>query len=423
MTSGLRITEVERITLLVPFRARVEPWLNLLNFQWGIVEICRVVTDAGFVGYGETLPHYTYGKVTDAAVERVTGKNPADFLSEDSLGAGLQMALWDVVGKALGVPVHKLLGNPKVRDWAPIAWWTTKAPPEIAAAEAADAVREGYLAHKFKARPWFDVFEAVKLVSEATPPGFKIDVDWNGLLVNAGNAIPVLTELDKNPKVAIYESPIPHDDIEGYQKIRSHIKNPLAIHFGGMPSFSQALESQMCDGFVVHNGVSEILRKGALAAAFNKPFWLQMVGPGLTTALSAQLGSVLTHAQWPAISCLNIYSDDLIVEPHTIAGGFIKVPDGPGLGVEFDESAIAKYRMEPPFEIAEPKRILSVKFASGRTVHLTKIWEVWAEFQKGHLPAQEPGVRMHVSFDDGTPEWADLFARASQGAVYDLTRP
>ena len=71
MTSGLRITEVERITLLVPFRPRVEPWLNLLNFQWGIVEICRVVTDAGFVGYGETLPHYTYGKVTDAAVERV----------------------------------------------------------------------------------------------------------------------------------------------------------------------------------------------------------------------------------------------------------------------------------------------------------------------------------------------------------------
>ncbi|MEZ4495779.1 MAG: enolase C-terminal domain-like protein [Thermomicrobiales bacterium] len=420
MTSGLRITEVERITLLVPFRPRVEPWLNLLNFQWGIVEICRVVTDAGFVGYGETLPHYTYGKVTDAAVERVTGKNPADFLSEDSLGAGLQMALWDVVGKALGVPVHKLLGNPKVRDWAPIAWWTTKAPPEIAAAEAADAVREGYLAHKFKARPWFDVFEAVKLVSEATPPGFKIDVDWNGLLVNAGNAIPVLTELDKNPKVAIYESPIPHDDIEGYQKIRSHIKNPLAIHFGGMPSFSQALESQMCDGFVVHNGVSEILRKGALAAAFNKPFWLQMVGPGLTTALSAQLGSVLTHAQWPAIS-MNIYSDDHRQAAHHCRWfhqgsgrtrprrrvrriGDCEVPHG---------AAVRNHGAEA--------HSVSEGF-SGRTVHL--IWEVWAEeFQKGHLPAQEPGVRMHVSFDDGTPEWADLFARASQGAVYDLTRP
>ena len=52
MTAGLRITEVERITLLVPFRSRVEPWLNLLNWQWGIVEITRVVTDAGYVGYG-----------------------------------------------------------------------------------------------------------------------------------------------------------------------------------------------------------------------------------------------------------------------------------------------------------------------------------------------------------------------------------
>ena len=423
MTAGLRITEVERITLLVPFRSRVEPWLNLLNWQWGIVEITRVVTDAGYVGYGETLPHYTWGKVTDEAVERVKGKNPAEFLSDDSLGAGLQMALWDVVGKALDVPVHALLGNPKVRDWAPIAWWTTKAPPEIAAAEAVDAVKEGYLAHKFKARPWFDVFEAARLVSEATPPAYKIDIDWNGLLVNAGNAIRVLAELDKNPKVAIYESPIPHEDIEGYQKIRKQIKNPLAIHFGGAPSFSTTLESQMCDGFVVHNGVSEILSKGALAAAFNKPFWLQMVGPGLTTALSAHLGSVLTHAQWPAISCLNIYADDLIVAPHTIAGGFIKVPDAPGLGVEFDESAIAKYKMEPPYELPEPRRILSVNFASGRTMHRVGIWNVWEEFRKGHLPTQEPGVRLEVTCDDGTPEWADLFDRASKAAVYDVSRP
>jgi len=260
-------------------------------------------------------------------------------------------------------------------------------------------------------------------VSEATPPDYKIDIDWNGLLVNAGNAIRVLAELDQNPKIAIYESPIPHEDIEGYQKIRRQIRNPLAIHFGGAPSFSTTLESQMCDGFVVHNGVSDILRKGALAAAFNKPFWLQMVGPGLTTALSAHLGSVLTHAQWPAISCLNIYADDLIVAPHTIAGGYIKVPDAPGLGVEFDESAIAKYKMEPPYELPEPRRILSVKFASGRTVHLTEIWKVWEEFRKGHLPVQEPGVRMEVTFDDGTPEWADLFNRASKSAVYDLTRP
>ena len=67
--------------------------------------------------------------------------------------------------------------------------------------------------------------------------------------------------------------------------------------------------------------------------------------------------------------------------------------------------------MEPPFEIAEPKRILSVKFASGRTVHLTKIWEVWAEFQKGHLPAQEPV--------DEEAAWAEM-AKGRMNAFADF---
>ena len=85
----------------------------------GCSEITRVVTDAGFVGYGETLPHYTWGAVTDEAVARVRGRNAAEFLGDDSLGAGLQMALYDVVGKALGVPAWRLFNLPQVREWVP----------------------------------------------------------------------------------------------------------------------------------------------------------------------------------------------------------------------------------------------------------------------------------------------------------------
>ncbi|MDQ6832802.1 MAG: enolase, partial [Chloroflexota bacterium] len=113
----MRITEIERITVDVPFVPRVRPWNALLVGQWRVSEITRVVTDAGFIGYGETLPHYTWGRVTDAAVERVRGRNPADFLGDDSLGAGLQMALYDGVGKALGVPAYRLFNLPKVREW------------------------------------------------------------------------------------------------------------------------------------------------------------------------------------------------------------------------------------------------------------------------------------------------------------------
>ena len=94
MATGLRITDVERITVDVPFTPRCQEWNVREIEQWRISEIIRVTTDVpDIVGYGETLPHYTWGRVPDAAIERVKCGNPADFLGDDSLGAGLQIAV------------------------------------------------------------------------------------------------------------------------------------------------------------------------------------------------------------------------------------------------------------------------------------------------------------------------------------------
>lgn len=418
MAAPLRITEVERITVDVPFRPRVRPWNALLVGQWRISEITRVVTDGGFVGYGETLPHYTWGVVTDEAVERVKGRNAAELLGDDSLGAGLQMALYDVVGKALGVPAWRLFNLPQVREWAPIAWWNTKMGPADLALEAQDAVREGYIAHKFKVRPWLDIWEQVAAVSAVTPPHYRIDVDWNEHLVHVGNALPVLTELDKMERVAIYESPIMHDDVEGYRTLRRQITKPIAVHFG-TPPFPTAIRDEAVDGFVVGGGVSAVLREGILASAFRKPFWLQLVGTGLTTALSAHLGAVLPYAQWPAISCLNNYSDDLLVDPLTIQGGYVKVPEGPGLGITIDEAALARFRMTTPYWIDYPRQILSVVWPGGRVMHYTSMDQCWADFRAGNQPAQERGVLLETHPDDGSREWADLYARANRAPVRD----
>ena len=103
MLDKLRIHDVERIVVDVPFTPRCQEWNAREVWQWGISEVIRVTTDApDIVGYGETILHYTWGRVPDLAIERVRGKNPAEFLGDDSLGAGLQMALYDLVGKALG---------------------------------------------------------------------------------------------------------------------------------------------------------------------------------------------------------------------------------------------------------------------------------------------------------------------------------
>lgn len=412
MTLKLIVKDVERITVRVPFTPRCEMWNAREVWQWGISEVVRLTTDAGITGHGETLPHYTWGRVTDEAVQRVKGHNAADCLGDDSLGAGLQMAVYDAVGKALGVPLYRLTNLPRVRDAVPISWWNIDFPPEALAEEARDAVAQGYTALKTKARPWWDVYEQVRAIGDATPPYFKIDMDWNQMLINASNAAPVLTELDRNPHVALYESPIYQHDVEGLRQLRQKITRPIALHFGD-PPFPVVARDEVCDGFVVGGGISSILRQGALAQQFDKPFFLQLVGVGLTTALSVQLGAVLSMAQWPSVNCLNNYADDLLTTPIHIQGGYATLPDAPGLGVEVDEEALTRYRMQPPYELPRPKRLLSVQWPGRRVRHYANITQCWNDAFSGSIPAQERGARMHMRPDDGSPAWADLYARAS----------
>jgi len=118
----LRVKDVERIVVQVPYRDRARPWLEIMVAEWAIVEICRVTCNVpGIVGYGETVLYYSWESVTDSAVARVIGRNPVSLLSDDSLGAGLQMALYDLVGKALEVPMHNLLTSGPVRERCPIS--------------------------------------------------------------------------------------------------------------------------------------------------------------------------------------------------------------------------------------------------------------------------------------------------------------
>ena len=187
----MKVTDIERTLVNVPFTERQQRITQRTVYNWSILELCKVTTDSGHVGWGETVIHYTFGRVTDQSVKRVIGQSPAKFMNNDSLGAGLQMALFDVVGKILEVPVHKLIG-PKVRDWTPISWWCSHSSPEDWAAEAAEAVENGYTSLKNKPRPWWDIVAQVEAIIEVVPPHFKLDLDPNGSLQNAAAAIPVM---------------------------------------------------------------------------------------------------------------------------------------------------------------------------------------------------------------------------------------
>jgi hypothetical protein len=77
---SLKITDIERLTVDAGFRERPGFHMSRELRNWSISEVCRVTTDAGIVGYGETIIHYTWGRVNQAAIDRVMGKNPADLL-------------------------------------------------------------------------------------------------------------------------------------------------------------------------------------------------------------------------------------------------------------------------------------------------------------------------------------------------------
>jgi L-alanine-DL-glutamate epimerase-like enolase superfamily enzyme len=423
----MKITDIERIHLYVPFHEVADRNMRRMNEGWHICEILRVETDAaGITGYGETLPNYTWGRVTDAAIERARGANPFDILWDDALGAGLQMAVLDICGKAAEVPAHRLLGT-QVRDRCPISWWGVDMSPADYAAEARDALAAGYTSFKQKARPWWDVYEQAKLTAAETGPDFKLDFDFNQHLNNAATALPVIAELDRTPQIWIYESPIPQDDLDGNRRIRAFTRCAVAMHYGH-PIPEVAVREGVADGWVVGGGLTACMKAAYLCEQLNMPYWLQLVGTAWTTTMAAHIGAVSRHAQWPAVTCMNMYVDPLVTKPIKVRGGLYDVPDAPGLGIDFNEEAL-KYRVDgpdcPPYDLYNPnvnkQAMYAIVRADGEKTwydrELNGAQGFWSHSLRGNVPAFEHGVKLETWANDGSNEWKKLAERVKKGPV------
>ena len=278
------IIDVEQILLLVPFSEHHDLHMTRLSGDWRLVEVCRIHTDSGLTGIGETVVEYTWGRPPEDLKERLVGTEPHQHLWDSTLGAGPEMALWDLAGKMAGVPIHRLIGE-QVRKRVPISWWCLDMAPEEWAAEARKALDRGYVSMKLKGRPWRDIHAQLAALEAVIPKSMHLDIDFNSMLVDAGSAIPLLQELLSYVNVSIFETPIPQGDVAGNQQIRRHVPRPLAMHYG-TPPIMTALQEDVCDGFVVGGGLASVTNSGTIAAVAGKPFWLQLVGLGLTTAWS-----------------------------------------------------------------------------------------------------------------------------------------
>ncbi len=391
----LSIKHLETIPLNIPFYCeRVSQHMHRAATHGERVYVYRVELSNGVIGYGENL----YDE--SGNIERLLGQNPFACMNDDGVGFGIQMSLYDAVGKTVGVSVSELIG-PKVREKCPISWWDIDMPPEDWVAEVQESVKRGYTSAKLKARPWRDIFEQVDAVGDAVPEDYKLDIDFNGFLLTADNAIPVLQRLDQHPNVAIYESPFYlGTDIEGAGRLQRAVEKRIVEHYN-----ESCLHARCCGGFVVGGSVNSLLRSNALCSSFGQPFWLQMVGTGITTAYCVHLGSVLSQAELPAITCHELWESDLLEKRLQVIDGMIQVPESPGLGVTIDERALTTYRVEhdtpPPKQLFhESEYICRVHIPTsdgGETIHdFTGEHEYYPAFSEGKYPGFVPGVWMEV---------------------------
>jgi galactonate dehydratase len=160
------------------------------------------------------------------------------------------------------------------------------------------------------------------------------------------------------------------------------------------------------------------MKAAHLCQEANKLCWLQLVGTGLTTAMAMHLGAVCQAAQWPAVTCMNMYQDQLLAEPLVVKGGFIRVPEKPGLGVEFNEAAL-RYRVPSPDKPNQDAIYAIVRGNGDRVWFQGEFgpYGYWTESWAGNLFACEHGVRLETWKNDGSKEWRTLRERLRSGMV------
>jgi L-alanine-DL-glutamate epimerase-like enolase superfamily enzyme len=415
----MKIARIETIPLNPSFIPEVAPHMLRATTHGTTLTLYRVVLDGGVEGFGDDI-----GGPSDPSAW--VGRDAIEALRNCRHG-GVQMACFDAVGRALGVPAHALMGR-QVRSRVPFAYWTIDLPPEVFAQQVEHAASLGYTTYKFKARPWRDPIEQIATVAKVAPPGFRIWLDFNGHLREARLALPILRRLAEFECVGGFESPIPQRDVEGYQMLRRKVDRPIAVHYGGGcchvvtdrafdpgTTAEIQLREDVCDGFVFGgDDVDQLRSLDGVAHEFRKPFWIQTVGTSLRAAWVAHLASTCREALLSSLAAHDLWERDVARAPRPV-DGWMPVPTGPGLGVEVDEDALTTLREAPSTPVV--RRISTVVYPSGVRWSFADEQQRHEAFYFGHLPGFVPGTSLEVREDDGSPEFDSLIKRCADSPV------
>jgi D-galactarolactone cycloisomerase len=342
--------------------------------------LVEIVSEDGLSGWGEafgppllTAPVVEFYKPllvgADALATELHWQNLYNRLLRDHGQKGLavealsavDIALWDLKGRHLGLPVHRLMGGPlrsrvqayatgfyRKRDGNPLSYLVDEA------LHRADA---GFSAIKLKLG--FGIDEDIRLCREvrrAVGDTMAIMVDANHAY-DATAAIRVSRQIE-DLDIAWFEEPVPPEDLQGYRQVKSALRIPIA---GGEAEFTRwGFRSILVDRVIdilqpdvcAAGGLSECKKIADMANAFGVRVNPHVWGSGVALAASLQLIATLPDnppGLHPIPPLLELDQSEhpirmaILREPIRHQAGWVEIPTGPGLGIEIDRTTFAKF--------------------------------------------------------------------------------
>ena len=348
----------------------------------------RVDTDEGVYGVGEGTVN-VFARTVEATIreleQRILGHDPFDVEAlliatqrnvytdggqvHGAAVAAVEMACWDLMGKALDTPVHKLLGGrlrDRVRAYAN-GWYTVHRTPEAFAEAAARVVELGFTAMKFDpfgaawmAQGGYDEDLSISLVEavrEEVGPGVDLMIEAH-CRFGVASALRIAERLAPF-RPAWFEEPVPHHNIGVLSAFAQRSPIPVATgeSFSSIQQFAELLSGGSV-GIVqpepVHlGGIWRTRQVAALAEASHAVVAPHNAQGPICSAVSAQLGACVPN--FYVQESFDIFNEgwtrDLVHPPINVVDGHVEVPEGPGLGVEIDWDGVERHSSRRPHSL------------------------------------------------------------------------
>ena len=365
----MKITAIEAI----PVRINIKP-LKFANRQidHGECIVVRVHTDEGLMGYGEamTLPHRT-GDWVRAAKLLIDGllapallnKDPCDpiacarlmermLANNPATRAAIEIALYDVLGKALGLPLFRILGGAR-REEVPALWHIGNFDEKLDGEEAASAAERGFRMLKLKVGGMTHAQDLASLASvRAAAPDVRIVLDANQCW-RADQAIRFIRAAEEQ-RIDFVEQPLVKTDLAGMARVASAVSTPIAAD-EGLFTAEDALAHLRADAASVFvpkvvkaGGLGEVMRIASLADIANVGVHLAAM-PGQTSigaAAETHLGLALARLDYWSGIAVHYSKEDVVEDRVMPTRGAYRPSERPGLGVEVSDALLAKCRLD-----------------------------------------------------------------------------